>query len=139
MLKLIVAVVAGVLVGTVVVAGVEVIGHQLFPMPEMFNPHDPVHAKNMMQHVPPGSMWTVVIGWVLGGLAAGWVAGAIEHSHTAAAIAGGVLLGAGIATMLEIPHPLWMWFCGVLLPIPSALLGASLAPKRKPAAAAAAT
>ena len=133
MLRLIAAVVAGVLVGIVVTAGVEMIGHQLFPHAGGLDLHDPAHARTAIASLPAGALWFVVGGWFFGGLAAGWVAGSIEHSHVAAAIAGGVLMGACTSTMLSIPHPLWMWVIGVLLPIPSALLGASLAPKRKSA------
>ena len=43
-----------------------------------------------------------------------------------AVMAGALFLSAGVLTMLTIPHPLWMWVGGIILPLACSYLGARL-------------
>jgi hypothetical protein len=71
----------------------------------------------------------VLAAWGLGTFAGAWVAARIAPGgQLAFGLAIGVVaLLAGVAIMLHIPHPLWMWVLGVGEMLPAAYFGARLA------------
>lgn len=126
--RTVLASVAGLFAGIVVVALVETVAHALFPAPPFPVDPDPAALQAFLDSVPLGSKLLVVLGWALGGFVAG-LAGAVaaKGGWRVAGLASGVsfaLLTLGALTSL--PHPLWMWIGGVLLPFPAAWLGRGL-------------
>lgn len=122
------AVLVGVLAGGLVIAAVEALGHAAFPLPAGADP----------QHLQPGDVplpafVAVLVAWALGAFVGGWVAAAVA-TRTAAIVVGGILMLAGLANLVAIPSPLWFWVIGLLVFVPSALLGSRLAgPTRRSA------
>src|SRR5690349_6438715 len=115
-LRSILAVLCGVLVGGAVILGMELIGVRIFPPPQGLASEDPEVLRRAMEQLPAGAFGMVLLGWALGTFAGAWtaakVAGRAPLGH---GLAVGVLfLAAGVANMLALPHPVWFWIVGVL-------------------------
>lgn len=103
------ATVVGVLVAGLSIAGVEWLGHRLYPPPAGLQANDlealAAHAATM----PIGALLFVLLAWLLGvflgGLVAVLLAGRRPQLY-AGVIAAVILLGA-IANFAMIPHPAW--------------------------------
>ncbi len=125
------SVLLGLVVGFIVVLAVEFADYKLFPPPPGLNllESSAQAMKDYETHAPLGAMVMVILGWGISTLLASWLtarfAPAPKMLH--GMIVGIFLLGAGIANMLEFPHPLWFWICGVLVFLPAAYIGSRLA------------
>ena len=82
-----------------------------------------------MARLPLGALIAVLVAWALGSVTGGWVAAklAAEARVAHAMVVGVVLVVCGVATMLMIPHPVWFWVAGIVVPLACALLGARVA------------
>ena len=123
------AVIAGGVVGVVVVFVVESIGPVVYPPPPGMDFKNPEAVKAMMKNLPAGALLIVLLAWALGALAGGWVAARIaKRSHVVhALVVGALLLAGGVVNLVAIPHPLWFTVVSVLLFLPAAWAGARLA------------
>lgn len=119
------AVLAGIVVMALVVAGLEALGHALFPAPAGVDFTDPEVLRKLMQTLPLPSLAMVVAGWALGSLAGAWVAARIARRFrlSAALAIGAVMTLLVIANIAMVPHPVWMSIAGLFLPLPLAFLG----------------
>lgn len=130
MLRRLIGVIVGLLAGTIIVALIEGLGHALWPPPAGTDLRDPEQLKALLPTLPIGALAAVVVAWVLGSLGGGWMAATLSRDGRMALVVGFILLCMGVITMVQIPHPAWMWVMGVALPLPAAWLGARLAPKQ---------
>lgn len=131
-LRGILAVILGfVTLGVVVMIG-EMVVHLIYPPPAGFDPHDSASIAAVVKTMPIGTLVSVVVVWALGIFAGAFVAARVAPgSQLAFGLSIGVLgLLAAVATMLMIPHPIWMWVVGVAECLPAAYLGARLASPR---------
>jgi len=129
MLRRLLAVVAGLVTGMIIVALVEGAGHALWPPPAGTDLRDPEQLKALLPTLPIGALLAVVVAWALGAFGGGWMAATLARSPREALVVGFLLLCLGVLTMVQIPHPLWMWVAGVAVPLPAAWFGARLRPK----------
>ncbi|MEO5880758.1 MAG: hypothetical protein ABIR22_11440 [Candidatus Eisenbacteria bacterium] len=129
MLRRLLGVLAGLVAGAIVVALIEGLGHALWPPPAGADLRDPEQLKALIPSLPIGALIAVVLGWAMGSFSGGWMAATISRDFRMALVVGFILLCMGVVTMVQIPHPLWMWVMGVALPLPAAWFGARLAPK----------
>lgn len=129
MLRRLLGVIAGILAGAIIVALIEGLGHALWPPPAGTNLRDPEQLKALMPTLPIGALVAVVAAWGLGSFGGGWMAATLARDARMALVVGGLLLTMGVITMIQIPHPAWMWVMGVALPLPAAWLGSRLTPK----------
>jgi hypothetical protein len=118
-------VVAGVLVGGLVVFAVEAVNSTFFPLPADVSVDD---ADAMARHLAEGGpvmLLGVLVGWALGSFIGAWLATVIAKSAgRAPAVAVAIFFMAGaVMTMLTIPHPVWFWIVGLAVFVPAALLG----------------
>ena len=118
-----------VVVAMLTITAVEFLGHQAYPPPPGLNPMDPADMERILGLLPVGAKWFIVGAWTcgafLGGLAAALVA---RHPRIAALVPALLVMAGVIMVSLQMPaHPRWMAVAGLLLPIPAALLGATLA------------
>lgn len=129
----ILAVVLGIVLGGVVVGGVEYVGRLAYPPPAGMDMNNPEVVKEYVAQAPVGALLFVPLAWALGSLAGGTLAAKLSRqSHTRnALIVGGVLMVFGIANLVMIPSPLWMWVVGIAVFLPAAYLGAKLATSRQ--------
>ena len=88
--------------------------------------------RALLAAAPIGAFLVVIAGWILGGLAGGWTAARIAPRATVGhgLVLGGLLTLAGIANNLMIPPPQWFWVTSLVVLMPAAYVGASLAPSR---------
>ena len=128
-MKRLLAIVAGVLSGGIAVALVESIGHMIWPPPEGIDITNPEDLAAIMDTIPTAAIAAVLVAWIMGALVGGFAAKKLDksESNVSSLVTGVVLMTFGIATMIAIPHPIWMWILGVITPIPAALYGARLA------------
>lgn len=136
MIRIILSVLAGVIIGGIVTGLLEAVGHIALPLPDGLLPEDMSDADALraaMAEVPDINRMAVVAAWAGGALAAGWVTSAVARSYHLALsmMAGGGLLFAGLSNLIFIPSPLWMWAAGLAVFLPMAWLGYRLAPIRR--------
>ncbi len=129
MLRTLLGALLGVVVAMLTITAVEFLGHQAYPPPPGLNPMDPADMERILGLLPVGAKWFIVGAWTcgafLGGLAAALVA---RHPRIAALVPALLVMAGVIMVSLQMPaHPRWMAVAGLLLPIPAALLGATLA------------
>ncbi len=132
-LRSLAAVVGGFIVASLVMMIVEMInGRVLYPDlgQAAAGVTDREAIRALMAAAPVGALLVVIAGWALGGLAGGWTAARLAGRS---AVAHGLVIGtmltlAGVANNLMIPPPLWFWVAGLAVLIPSAWVGARLAP-----------
>jgi len=129
MLRNVLAVVAGIVAGGVVVFGVETMAHSVYPPPEGFDPTTPAGMAAIMGKAPVGALLLVLLAYAAGACVGGFVAAklASSGSQSKAMIVGIVLLLAGISNLLAIPHPVWMAIGTLIVFLPAAWLGGRLA------------
>jgi hypothetical protein len=134
-LRSIAAVVAGFIVASIVMMIIESInGRLLFPglgkAAEGLTDREQIRA--LVAKAPVGALLVVIVGWILGGIAGGWTTARLSaHSTLRHGLALGALLTlAGVANNLMIPPPLWFWITSLVVLMPAAYFGASLAPRR---------
>jgi hypothetical protein len=68
-----------------------------------------------MAALPRAALLLVLVGWALGTFAGAYVAGRLARRVPIAhgLVVGVLFLAAGVANMLMLPHPIWMWMAGV--------------------------
>ena len=134
MARNIISVMAGVILGLMIIMGVESAGHSLFPLPQDVEFNDPQMLKQVMHLIPIQALLAVLAAWALGSFGGGWLAARLapEKPTAHALFVGCVLMLAGIANLFMIPHPLWFTVIGVLLFIPAAWLGSKLVRGKTP-------
>jgi uncharacterized protein YacL len=129
----ILAVVAGLVLGVVLIFAVESLGHFVYPPPSDLDMTNPEALKNLMANAPVGALLFVILAYVIGSFGGGWLAARLaQKSHVMhSLIVGGLLMAAGIMNMLMIPHPTWFWIISLVLYLPAAYAGALLGQKRQ--------
>jgi len=132
MIRTLVAVVVGVLIGGVLVAAIEALSMRAFPVPVGFDAANPASVRELMLQIPLGALILVLLAWSVGAFGGGWTGARIApRSYLLVGLIVGLALWcAGLVTLILVPHPLWFWFPALLLPIPFALLGARIARPR---------
>ncbi len=145
MLKSIIAIVVGIVVASLVVFGVEMAGHRLFPTPDVAG-----HACREVETysvkeaaaacigaTPIYAKIAVVVGWLLGALIGGVAALAVGGKWAPLAwIVAGTIFFLSVTNFVMFPHPVWMMAGAVVAAVlgglgATRLMGATYA---KPAA-----
>jgi len=131
MVRSIVAVLVGLVIGTVVIFGLESVGHLIYPPPEGVHGNDPEEVKKVIANMPVAVFLFVLLSWAagncVGGFLAAWVARRSQAVH--ALLIGVCFQASGIILMLTLPHPVWFWVASFLVSLPPAYLGSRLAPR----------
>ncbi|MDF1767546.1 hypothetical protein [Maricaulis sp.] len=135
MIRMILAVLAGVIAGGVATGLLEALGHVALPLPDGLIPEDLNDREALnaaLAQVPDANRVAVIAAWAGGALVAGWLTTTLARRHhlALALVAGGGLLFAGLSNLIFIPSPLWMWAFGLAVFLPMAWLGYRLAGKR---------
>jgi pimeloyl-ACP methyl ester carboxylesterase len=123
MLRLIMAVIAGLVAGFVTVFVAESVGHQIYPPPPGADASSMEGIKRLIAEAPLGSLVAVLVAWGLGTFAAAAVALlAAQRRRIAGWIAAGLLACASAATLVMIPHPMWFVVAAALTALAAAWL-----------------
>ncbi|MCF8372950.1 MAG: hypothetical protein K9H64_15115 [Bacteroidales bacterium] len=125
MWKNILAVLAGIVAGTVAIMIVEGFSHFLFPYPPGLDFADKEAMTAYMGSVPIAAKWMVILAWATGSFVAAIVTTLIAKTRQQhlALLVGAILMVFGILNMTSFPHPLWFWIVGIAVFIPFAWLG----------------
>ena len=110
-------VLAGIVVAFLCVFAVEWVGHALYPPPPGLDINDPADQARLMAAMPASAKAMVLAAWFVGALLGAWTANRIALRNLAGWIVAVLVIAAGVATMVMIPHPAWMWAGGILLPL----------------------
>jgi ABC-type xylose transport system permease subunit len=125
-----VAVVAGLVVAMVVIAGVEAVGHALYPPPPGLDLARAEDQARMMEALPTEAKVAVVVAWFLGSLAGACAAIAIARRVVPAWIVAVAIAGLGLWTTQMFPHPDWMLASAVVLPLVAVIVAKRLMVRR---------
>lgn len=115
--RMILGIVAGVVVGGLVVFLVESAGHAMFPPPVGTDLSNPEAMKTLIASLPAGAIVMLLLGWFLGALAGAVTAKVIAKRDMAAWIVGVIFVALTASNFIYIPHPVWMMAAGVALPL----------------------
>ncbi|UNK49300.1 hypothetical protein MNR01_16485 [Lysobacter sp. S4-A87] len=124
----------GVVVAVAVIMLVEMLGHSAYPPPAGLDITDPANEAAFaafIAQMPPGAKAMVLLAWLLGTFTGALVGAKIARHQTAAALLVALVVISGVLGMiLKFPHPGWLSVCGLVLPIPTALLAVRLVYRR---------
>jgi len=128
MVRRILAVIAGLFAGFLLVTLVEALSPLLFTMLPGLNPKNPESIRQFAEQIPAGSLVVVLLAHALGSFGGGWLAAFIARVKPVqhALIVGTFVMIAGIVNLAIIPHPLWFSILDVLVYLPSAYLGGTM-------------
>lgn len=116
-MRMALGIVAGIVVAFLCVFAVEWIGHAVYPPPAGLDINDPADQARLMEAMPAAAKAFVLVAWFVGALAGAWTANRIAGRSLAGWVVALLVVAAGVATMVMIPHPAWMWAGGILLPL----------------------
>jgi hypothetical protein len=119
-------VIVGVVVAMCVIAGVEAIGHAIFPPPPGVDLARAEDQARMMGVIPLEAKIAVVVAWFLGSLAGACAAIAIARRVLPAWVVGVAIGALGLWTTQLFPHPDWMLASAVVLPLVAVLVAKRL-------------
>lgn len=133
MLRTVLSVIAGVLVGFFVITLIEAASHFIFPPPEGLNPMDAESIKLYMKDIPIGALLLVWFSYVAGSFVSGLIAAILSRINQMRVgfACGLIMLIAGSFNLYMIPHPLWFSIGTILTYIPLALAGSNFGKKIK--------
>jgi len=133
MKKEILSVLAGVITGIIVVMAGDFIAHSVFTTPETIDYNDKEALKVMMANIPVAMYAMMLAFWCLSSFLGGLVAGKINPGawKRSSLITGVMLMAAAITNLIMLPHPMWMVVATVLLYLPCAYAGGSMANRKR--------
>ena len=113
----------------VVISAVEAVANSMYPLPAGVNPKDIEALRAVISSMPNGAFLMIMLGHMLGALAAGIVSMLIsKDSFRPTFVCGGMFMAFGLINLVAIPHPMFMW-AELVGYIPLAYLGAKLVRK----------
>lgn len=133
-LRNILAVIAGLVVGSFVNMGIVTLGGQVIPPPEGADLTTMEGLKASMHLMQPQHFLMPFLAHALGTLAGAVVAAliAVKNKMLLALIIGFFFLGGGIINIIMLPSPLWFTLVDLVLAyLPMAWLGAKLAGRKR--------
>jgi hypothetical protein len=128
MIRLILAVPAGVIMFCVVWISLEYLNAHLFPIAA--NPESTYEdVQQFINRLPLHKQMMIASNFIIGSLLAGFASSSITKiRHLRASIAVGILIVTMAAMLfITIPQPVWMAIISFLAPIPFAVLGSKIA------------
>jgi hypothetical protein len=131
-MRIALGVVAGLVLAFVCIFAIEQAGMRLYPPPAVEYPGDANAAARMMAALPTGAFILVAFAWFIGTLVGAGIANLIARRSIAGWIVVGLIMAAALFNLTMLPHPVWMWGAGILLPLAAGWIAQTLA--RRPGA-----
>jgi hypothetical protein len=134
MLRAIFAFLAGAVAMSLTVAGVQMIGHQLWPLPDGIDPNSHEQMATIVASMPVAAKAWVVLAYAIATAVSVLVATALARTRwKGLGIAlGGLMVVLCLINILMLPHPVWMIVVTLVIPLPIAM---AVARWRRPHAA----
>jgi hypothetical protein len=129
LLRSILAVIAGIVVGGAVNYGIILINMKLFPLPAGIDTNDYAAMRDAFAKAPPTVMLLPIVAHAGGTLVGAWLAAWIARR---AALVHGLIIGVwflvgGIIVNIMLAPPLWFSIIDIALYLPAGWLGAKMA------------
>lgn len=125
----IVATAAGIVTGVVVISAVEAVANSMYPLPAGVDVKNMEALKAAIISMPDSAFLMIMLGHMLGALAAGLVSMLIaKDTFRPTLVCGGMFMAFGLINLVALPHPLFVW-SELLGYIPLAYLGGKLVRK----------
>ena len=107
----ILATIAGLVAGNLANMAIIQINTVLHPMPEGIDTSDMVKFGEYVAGLPMSALLTVTVAHLSQAFVGGWLAARLAASRPMllAMIIAGLTMVGGIAMMMMVPHPAWMW------------------------------
>jgi hypothetical protein len=108
--RAILAILAGCVLSVLVVAGVDALGHLVYPPPAGVDLRDPAAMPTIIASMPVGAFIIVVSGWMLAAGLGSWVATRLSRTgkRWPGVVVGGLVLVATGVNLFTIAHPVWV-------------------------------
>lgn len=121
----IISVVVGLVSAIVFFVIAETINSYLHPAPKTLNYNDSIAVKTFYENQPLSLWLFVLVGWIIGSVLCGFLIKLISKSDNKKLpiIAGSILTLSAVANFFTLPHPTWFIIVGLIVFIPSTLLG----------------
>lgn len=128
MLKSVLSIILGIVIGGVAIMAMEMLGHSLYPPPAGIDFNDPAQVAEMVANAPVAALLMVILAYVVGGIVAGFICGLLKPKtqNYQPFVVGVILTFFGLMNLLMIPHPIWFWISTLIAFVPTALLGNKL-------------
>lgn len=126
MIKNILAVISGIIVGNIAIMGLHYVGMIFYPLPEGIDINDMKAIAEYIGIAPIGSLFFVMFAHIGGAFIAGIATALIDKNRITAYIVGGFFTLTGAYNLYVFPHPLW-FNIEVILYLPAAYFGFKLA------------
>ncbi|HYE45204.1 MAG TPA: hypothetical protein VEA44_05460 [Caulobacter sp.] len=108
MLRMILGIVAGLVVGMGLVYGLQMLGHTIWPLPEGIDTRDPAQLRDLVARMPPIAVAWVAVAYGIAAFGGASLANWIAQGRIAAGwVVTAALFGLTVWTLFMIPHPLW--------------------------------
>ncbi len=130
-LRSIVGVVVGAVVAFLLVAGIETIGHLVYPPPAGLDYNDVEELRQYVASMPSGAFLFVLVAWLIATLVGALVACFIARKRPLliTGIVAALMLVATAINLVTVPHPLWFSLTALIGILIMAFLASRLAPK----------
>ncbi|WP_454045280.1 hypothetical protein [Chryseobacterium sp. Marseille-Q8038] len=117
MLRRILAVLVGLIAGSIGITVVEKIGHALYPPPVEAGAGDMEALKVYVGQAPFMALFFIILAYALAAVISGFTATKISNNgkYTAALICGIIFLLMTVYMMVSLPTPIWFWILGILV------------------------
>jgi len=121
----IISVVVGLVSAIVFFVIAETINSYLHPAPKTLNYNDSIAVKTFYENQPLSLWLFVLVGWIIGSVLCGFLIKLISKNDNKKLpiIAGSILTLSAVANFFTLPHPTWFIIVGLIVFIPSTLLG----------------
>ncbi len=121
----IISVVVGLVSAIVVFVIAETINSSLHPAPQTLDYNNTIAVQAFYENQPLTLWLLVLLGWIIGSALCGFLIKLISKNENKKLpiIAGIILTLSAIANFFSLPHPTWFIIVGLIIFIPSTLLG----------------
>jgi len=117
---------AGIAVAILIMIAIEYGDGQLYPLPDDVDLDDPVQLAAIIPGMPLPAKLIVVSAWFLAAFGGAWIALRITDWRWSGVVVMLFVIAGGVINFVELPHPVWMQACAVLLPVLGAWAAARL-------------
>jgi len=129
MLRSLLALFAGLVLGVTVVWIIELPAMLMYPLPAGLDPYDKPAMKEYVATLPVAVQACGVLAWTAGSFAGAWLAARLARRAflVHGLVIGLFFLATDTVMIFAIAHPLWLAVLGIIAPPAAAFFGASLA------------
>ncbi len=109
------AIIVGLIVTFSLVAGIEALGHIVYPVPDWLDFSKPEKVREYVEGLPLGALLFVLTAWIVATFVGGLIAALIARTRSLlfSGIIGAFVLAATLVNMMIIPHPTWFTVTGI--------------------------